>query len=293
MTQPRGGKVKNSECRKIGRINRDRRSAVTGGFELKLKVVVLVKQAPDLEAIVRVEKDGSLEVENRYVCSFFDEVAIEAALSLKKAHPEAEIHAFSAGGRRAADALRRAVSMGVDAAERVGDERLDDAESLFTAKALAARLRSIEPDIVLCGRQAGDDDMAAVGPMTAELLGMPCICNAVVLEVDEAGGARVTRSAEGESLVLEAGLPLLVTAEKGLAEPHIPLVTRVMKAMRAQIPNTPVEELGLADIEPRGRVRRLGYFPPPSRQPVEMLEEPFPGNVETLVRRLRTRGVLK
>ncbi len=260
---------------------------------MKLEVVVLVKQVPDLEAIVRVDPDGNLEVENRYVCSFFDEVAIEAALSLRRAHPETEIHAFSAGGRRAVDALRRALSMGVDSAEQLGGENLDDAESLFTAKALAARLRSLEPDIVLCGRQAGDDDMAAVGPMTAELLGMPYICNATVLEVDEAGRARVTRRTEGESLVLEAALPLLVTAEKGLAEPHIPLVTRVMKAMKAQIPCTSLDDLGLADVEPRGRVRRLGYHSPPSRPPVEMLEQPFPGNVEELARRLRARGVMK
>jgi electron transfer flavoprotein beta subunit len=258
-----------------------------------MKIAVLVKQVPDLEATVEIASDEELRIEERYVCSFFDEIAMEAALAVKAAAPDSEITAFSAGGRRAVDALRRAVAMGIDAVEHLGDESLDGADGLAVAKVLAARLRIYGPSLVLAGKQAGDDDMAAVGPMVAGLLGMPHASAAVSLKVDAAGGKlEVGREVEGELWTLEAPLPALVTAEKGLAEPRIPVVTRVMKAMKAKIPNVPLSELGLEAPTPGARVSHVRYAPPPSRPPVTMLTEPFPANVDELVRRLLEAGVL-
>ena len=98
-----------------------------------LKVAVLVKQVPDHEAIIQVKSAGELDIEDRWVCSFYDEIALEAALTIKKDHPDAELVALSAGGRRATDALRRAVAMGFDRVERVGDDPLDTAESIQVA----------------------------------------------------------------------------------------------------------------------------------------------------------------
>jgi electron transfer flavoprotein beta subunit len=260
---------------------------------MALKIAVLVKQVPDLEATVEVALDGQLRVEDRFVCSFFDEIAIEAALAVKAIVPDAELAAFSAGGRRAVDALRRAVAMGIDQVEQLGDESLDGADGLAIAGVLAARLRSFGPSLVLAGKQAGDDDMAAVGPMVAALLGVPHASAAVALRVDPASGTvEVDREIEGEVLTLRATLPALVTAEKGLAVPRVPVVMRVMKAMKAKIPNVPLAELGLAGRAPGLRIRRVRYAPPPSRPPVQMLTEPFPANVDELVRRLLEAGVL-
>jgi electron transfer flavoprotein beta subunit len=260
---------------------------------MRLNVAVLVKQVPDHEAMVHVKSDQELDIEERYVCSFFDEIAIEAALTIRKTHPETELRALSAGGRRAVDALRRAMAMGIDLVERIGDERLDGADSLCTATVLAARLRVLQPDLVICGRQACDDDMAAVAPMVAELLGVPHVSAIVSLDLQsEEGTVRAQREADGELWVLESRLPVVVTAEKGLAEPHIPLVTRVMKAMRATIPNVSLEELKLAAPEPGRLVRRLRYAAPPTRPPVTMIDLPFPENVHELVRTLQERGVL-
>jgi len=252
-----------------------------------IKVAVLVKQVPDHEAIVQVKSDLELDIEDRHVCSFYDEIAIEAALTIKKNHPETDLLALSAGGRRATDALRRAVAMGIDRVERLGDESLEQADSYLTASVLAVRLKTLQPDLVLCGKQAGDDDQAAVGPMVAELLDMPHVSGAVSLEVDPINTrARVGRKVEGGIWSLETSLPLLVSAEKGLAEPHIPVVTRVMKAMKAKIENTP------AGAKPGVRVRRLRYLPPPSRPEVTMMKQDFPDNVPELVRCLQEAGAL-
>jgi len=260
---------------------------------MTLKIAVLVKQVPDLEATVEIASEKALRIEDRYVCAFFDEIAIEAALAIKAAVPDAELAAFSAGGKRAEAALRRAMAMGIDQVEQIGDESLDGADSLSVAEALTARLKAFGPSLVLAGKQAGDDDMAAVGPMVAALLGMPHAGAAVRLSVDAAAGTvEVDRAMEGERWTSRAPLPALVTAEKGLAVPRVPVVMRVMKAMKAKITNVPLAALGLAPPAAERHLRRLRYVPPPSRPPVQMLTEPFPANVETLARRLLEAGVL-
>ncbi|MCK4765936.1 MAG: electron transfer flavoprotein subunit beta/FixA family protein [Candidatus Aminicenantes bacterium] len=260
---------------------------------MSLKIAVLVKQVPDHEAIVQLKSDRELDIEERYVCSFFDEVAIEAALNIKKDNPETEIFALSAGGRRAVDALRRAVAMGIDNVEHIGDETLETVDNYYTARVLAARLKTQQPGLIICGKQAGDDDAAAVGPMVAALLNIPHASAVVSLEMAAGTGRiKIGREAEGEVQYFESGFPLLVTAEKGLAEPHVPVVMRVMKAMKTQAAHIPIEELGLADIEPGGRVRRLRYAAPPERPPVTMIEQPFPENVVELINHLRQGGVV-
>jgi len=260
---------------------------------VKLKIVVLVKQVPDHEAIVRVKSDQELDIENRFVCSFFDEVALEAALNIKKNNPDTELFALSVGGKKAIDALRRAMAMGIDQVEHLGDESLENADSFYVAHVLASRLKVLQPDLVICGKQAGDDDFAAVGPMVAEVLDIPHASAVVSLDMDaNAGKVKLGRESEGEVRFLESSFPLLVTAEKGLAEPHVPIVTRVMKAMRAVIPNIPLAELGLQDYQPQGRMRRVRYVEPPSRPGVTMMEQPFPQNVSELIGHLQQKGVL-
>ncbi|MBW1871236.1 MAG: electron transfer flavoprotein subunit beta/FixA family protein [Deltaproteobacteria bacterium] len=260
---------------------------------MTLKVAILVKQVPDLEAIVQVKSADQLDIEDRYVCSFFDEIAIEAALTIKNSQPDCELVALSVGGRRASDALRRSVAMGIDRVEQLGDESHDQLDAFGTAQILAARLKTEQPQIVLCGKQAGDDDMSAVGPMLAELLGIVHVSAVVALEVDSsAGQVRLERAIEGGQACLTANLPILISAEKGLAEPHIPVVTRVMKAMKAKIEKFSVEQLDIEDPGKSVRMRHLGFFPAPSRPEVKMLEQPFPTNVNELVRCLKDSGVL-
>jgi len=267
-----------------------------------LKIAILVKQVPDHEAVVQLDNNGGLDIENRYVCSFFDEIAIEQGIAIKKIIPDAELMALSVGGKRAVEALRRSVAMGIDTVERLGDDAAASADSLFVAAVLAARLRQLGPDIVLCGKQAGDDELGAVGPMVAEFLGIPHVSAITSLEIDlDNRSALMQRKQEGVNALLCSNLPVLATTEKGLIEPHVPVVTRVMKAMKAKIPNTPVAELELAgrsadgrkitadgrEITADGRIRRLDYSYPPVRPEVEIVD-----NAEALTSILIERGTL-
>jgi electron transfer flavoprotein beta subunit len=150
-----------------------------------VKVVVLAKEVPDLEAMVKVSEGGdALEVEKRRSLNFFDEIAVEAALQLKTARG-ASVLAVSAGPSGSGiDALRRALAMGADAALLVDDTALEGAEPLTVARALAAVLRKEGYDLVLAGKQATDDEAGLVGPMVAEILGIPCVVGVTALEFD-------------------------------------------------------------------------------------------------------------
>ena len=255
-----------------------------------MKIVVLVKQVPDPEARVSVKEDGgpaALSVEDRWITSYFDEVALEAALQLRERLGGA-VTAVSAGPGKAVEALRRSLAFGADRVVHVDDPALAGADNFGIARALAAFVAREAPDLVLAGRAALDDDAGIVGPAVAETLGWPHVAD--VVDVDAASccpGLRVTRRTDDGPEVVDLVLPALVTAQKGLAVPRVPPVTGVMKAMRAKIDKVDLAALGVSarDVEPRTAVR--SHRPPPARKPVRMVAGDIPENVRTLVSLLR------
>ena len=245
-----------------------------------MKICVLVKQVPDPEAVVAVAGDGSLEIEDRYVTNFFDEIAVEQAIRLREA-AGGTVTAVSAGGGRNVDALRRALAMGADAAVMVDDPALAEADGLGLARALAACLGTLEPDMVLAGRVGLDGEMGQVGPAVAELLGWSHLAGVVGLEVD--GGAfTATRLVEGARETVAGTLPALLTCSKGLAEPRVPKVMQVMKASRAAIDRRDLASLGVAPADVEPLVRVVGHRAPPGRGGVKMIEGDLPDQVGEL-----------
>lgn len=234
-----------------------------------MKIAVLAKEVPDLEAQIRVAAGGTaLEVEKRRMLNFFDEIALEAALQLKQAQG-GEVHVLSASAPGTGlDALRRCLAMGADSARLIEDPALEGAAPLTVARALAAVAAREGYDLVLAGKQATDDEAGLVGPMVAELLGLPCVTEAVELAVEGAALTAARRSSEGWERVRVA-LPALVTAERGLAEPRVPGVAGMMKAMKAQVPRESLAELG---VEPSPALAPVGYRGPGERPSVRLIE---------------------
>lgn len=255
-----------------------------------MKIVVLVKQVPDPEARVTVrEGDGAgrLEVEDRWVTSFFDEVALERALGLRD-ELGGSVMAVSAGPGKAVDALRRALAFGADRVLHVDDPALGAADGLGIGRALAAFVAREAPDLVLGGRVALDDEAGVVGPAVAEHLGWPHVSDAVAITPgDRAGTLRVTRQADGLQQTVEVELPAVVTAQKGLAVPRVPSVTGVMKAMRAKIDKIDLASLGVPAGDVAARVEVQSYRPPKARKAVRMATGDYPENVRMLVALLR------
>jgi electron transfer flavoprotein beta subunit len=255
-----------------------------------VKIVVLVKQVPDPEAKVAVREGGgpaALQVEDRWVTSFFDEIALEKALQLRDKHG-GTVTALTAGSGRAVDALRRAVAFGADQVVQLDDPALAGTDALGVARLLAAALRKLGAELVLAGRAAGDDEAGFVGGAVAELLGWPHVDEAVELDVAAGGaGLRATRAADGFREVVDLALPALVTAQKGLAAPRVPQVTNVMKAMRAKIDKLDAASLGVPREQLAPAAVVTGYRAPAPRPPVKMIPGPTPEAVGTLVRLLR------
>jgi len=248
-----------------------------------LKIAVLVKEVPDLEALVKVVDGGkSVEVEKKRCLNFFDEIAVEAALRAKQA-AGGSVVAVSAGAGTGVEAVRRALAMGADGAFLVDDPALLGAAPLTVARALAAVCVREGFDLVLAGRQATDDEAGLVGPMVAELLDIPCVIGVTELEV-EGGAARVSRETDRGTEVLRAPLPVLLTAEKGLCEPRVPQVMGLMKAMKAQVPRLTLAELGV-EAAPAPVVQ--SYRGPAKRAPVKMVEGEPAAAAAQLVKLLR------
>ncbi len=255
-----------------------------------MEIVVCVKQVADPEALTEVSASGELTVENRWVTGFFDEVAIEQALQLRK-QLGGRVTALTVGTGKAADALRRAIAMGANRAIQVDDPACAAMDGLGVARALAAVLTGGPADLVICGRASMDQDAGCVGPALAELLGWPCLSEVISLQADDQA-LQVQRAVEGGTQAERCGLPAVVTAGKGLAEPRVPPVTGVMKAMRAKIDRRKLADLGLSVEAVAAGWSLERHQPPARRAAVRMVQGEFPADVDALLAALRDKGVL-
>ncbi len=209
-----------------------------------MRFVVCLKQVPDSTARIKVAPDGRSIVTDgiQWSISPYDEYAIELALERKDADPATTVSVVTVGPARARDALRQALAMGCDDATLVTGEGAGDLGGLALARALAKVLAEWQPDVVLCGKQASDDDAGLVGPALAETLGWPHL--AMVTKIAPADrGAEVTREVEGGHEVWRAPFPVLLTAHKSEKEPRYPSLPGIMKAKKKEIPEKDVASL--------------------------------------------------
>src|SRR5205814_7245699 len=157
-----------------------------------MKILVAIKQVPDTATQVKVGADPRLidTAGITWIVSPYDEFAVEEALRIKEKRGQGEVVAVTLGPDRAKEALRSALAMGCDRAIHVNDPALAGADTLTTARALAAVVKQESPQLVLCGRQAIDDDAGAVGAQLAEVLGWPC-ASWIMEEAVDAGAKNI------------------------------------------------------------------------------------------------------
>lgn len=212
-----------------------------------MNVVVLLKQTPDTESVIRIASDAKSVVTDdlKWIINPYDEFAVEAALRLKEKHG-GSVTIVSWGPQRVVESIRTALAMGADTGILIDDPALEGSDSLGIAKALAAAVRELKPDIVLCGSRAVDYDQAQRGPMVAELLGWPHMALAITLESD---GAKVTmdRPIEGGKVTMEADLPALVTlgGSHAVWNPRYASLPGIMKAKKKPLAMKKLADLGL------------------------------------------------
>ena len=200
-----------------------------------MKIAVCIKRVPDTETRIRIGADGTSidEAGVKFILNPFDEFAVEEALQRKEKAGAGEVVVVTVGPDAAQETIRTALAMGADRGVLLRTERIP-ADALAVAKALAAELKDGGYDLVLFGKIAVDDANHAVGTMTAELLGVPCLTAIAHLEIE---GGRVTaeREVEGGIEVVTCALPAVLTADKGLNNPRYPALKGIMAAKKKPI----------------------------------------------------------
>jgi electron transfer flavoprotein beta subunit len=238
-----------------------------------MNIVVLAKQVPDPEAFVEIRGDGArLEIEPKFATNLFDEFALEEALRIREKHG-GKVKVITLGGGKATEVLRTGIAMGADEALLLDDPAFLDGDGYATALALSRAITREPFDLVLCGKQATDDDRGEVGPMVAQFLNLPHVGGITKLDIAD-GKATAESPVEGGKAVVEVPLPAVFTAQKGLNEARVPLITGVMKAMKVQIPKVTPEDLGLSKEElgkVGSKVRIEQYLPPKKRAGVHLI----------------------
>src|SRR6476659_10612182 len=258
------------------------RNGGAGGCEA-MKVLVAVKRVIDYNVKPRVKMDGSgVDLANvKMSMNPFDEIAVEEAIRLKEKGVATELVAVSIGPAKAQETLRTALAMGADRAILVQTD--EEVEPLAVAKIIAKIAEEEQPQMIILGKQAIDDDNNATGQMLAALLGWPQGTFASKVEVSDS--ATVTREVDGGLETVKLNLPAVVTTDLRLNEPRYASLPNIMKAKSKPLATKSPGDYG---VDVARRLETLKVVEPAKRQAGIKV-----GSVDELVERLKGLGIAK
>lgn len=227
-----------------------------------MKVLVTVKRVVDYNVNVRPKSDGTgADIANvKMSMNPFDEVAVEEAVRLKEAKKADEVIAVSLGISACQDTIRTALAMGADRGILVETDA--ELQPLAIAKALKALVEKEQPNVVIMGKQAIDDDSNQTGQMLAALLGWPQAVFASKVDLGDES-ADVTREVDGGLETDRVKLPAVITVDLRLNEPRFVKLPNIMKAKKKPLAVMKPDELGV-DVSPR--LAYSNFQEPPKRQ---------------------------
>jgi len=258
-----------------------------------VNIIVLCKQVPDTETKIKLMPDGSRYDEEgiKWVLNVYDEFAVEEALKIKEAGKAAKVTVLSMGPERVIESLRTAMAMGADEAIHIWDPAMAGGDAYTIAKVISKALEGREFGIVLAGKQAVDDDCFSVPGMLAAMLGIPQVNVCSKVEVVDCK-VKAYRDIEGGSKqVMDAPMPVILTATKGLNEPRYASLPGIMKAKRKPVEKLDLAKLGLGanDVGIAGsKTKIIGWFLPEERKAGRVFKEgELADRVKEVVRLLR------
>ena len=246
-----------------------------------MKVLVPVKRVVDYNVKVRVKSDGSgVDIANvKMSMNPFDEIAVEEAMRLKETGTVTEVVAVSCGVTQCQETLRTAMAIGADRALLVETDA--ELQPLAVAKLIKALVDKEQPQLIILGKQAIDDDCNQTGQMLAALLDWPqaTFASKVVIE---GGKAIVTREVDGGLETLSLTMPAIITTDLRLNEPRYVTLPNIMKAKKKQLDILKPDELGV-DVAPR--LKTIKVSEPAKRAAGVMVPD-----IATLVSKLKTEA---
>jgi electron transfer flavoprotein beta subunit len=246
-----------------------------------MKVLTAVKRVVDYNVKVRVKSDQSgVDIGNvKMSMNPFDEIATEAATRLKEAGKATEIVAVTCGVSQSQETLRTALAIGADRGVLV--ETDVELQPLAVARLLKAVIEKEQPQLVILGKPAIDDDAGQTGQMLAALLDWPQATFASNIEIGD-GTATVTREVDGGLEIIALRLPAIVTTDLRLNEPRYVTLPNIMKAKKKPVEIVSPGDLG---VDPSPRLKTLKVVEPPTRQAGVIVPD-----VATLIEKLKTEA---
>jgi electron transfer flavoprotein beta subunit len=228
-----------------------------------VKIAVCVKRVPDMDVRFRIATDNVSvdEAGLKFDINDFDAWAVEAALQLRDKNAGSEVTVISLGPDVVQETIRKALSMGVDRGIQLKTDKVPF-DGFAIAKTLSEELKTGSYDLIFFGKMSPDTSSGVVGPMTAELLGLPCVSAISSLEIADGKGT-AKRELEGAQEIVEFPLPAVLTVDEGLNTARLPSLKGIMAAKKkplevkpAQIPapQLTVRKLELPAERKAGRV---------------------------------------
>jgi len=261
-----------------------------------MNIIVLVKQVPDASE-VKINRETNTLIRDGVpsIINPYDRYAIEEALRLREKHG-GKVTAVTMGPPQAVEALKEAVSLGVDDVVLLSDRAFAGADTWATSYALSQGIRKVgEYDLVIAGKQAIDGDTAQVGPETADMLGIPFV--AYIRKIEQVEGRKMIAERlmdEGYDVV-ETSLPALITVVKEINEPRVPSLKGKMKAKNLKVTAWTAKDIG-ADEEKIGLkgspTQVVRIFPPAPRGQREILSGSIADQVATVAKKLKEQSLI-
>lgn len=238
-----------------------------------MEIIVLLKRVPATESMIGIADDGkSIKTDDlKWVVNPYDEFAVEEALRIKQTHG-GTVTVLSMGTDKSVESIRTALAMGADKGILINDPATVTCDSLGTARALAAAIKTLPYDLIIAGMRAVDEDNYQIGPAVAEYLGIPHISMVIKEEISD-GKIKCHRTVEGGTFVVEASLPALFTTQRGLNEPRYASLPGIMKAKKKPLEIKTLKDIGLNTedvVKPRTSI--VGMTFPPQRAGGKIIE---------------------
>ena len=261
-----------------------------------MHIIVLVKQVPDTSE-VKINRETNTLIRDGVpsIINPYDRYAIEEALRLREKHG-GKVTALTMGPPQAVEALKEAVSLGVDEVVLLSDRAFAGADTWATSYALAQGIRKIGSyDLVIAGKQAIDGDTAQVGPETADMLGIPFVAYIRKIEQVEGKNMVAERLMDEGYDVVETSLPALITVVKEINEPRVPSLKGKMKAKSLKVAPWTAADIG-ADPDKIGLkgspTQVVRIFPPAPRGQREILSGSIEEQAATVVNKLKEQALI-
>lgn len=210
-----------------------------------MKILVCVKQVPDMESMFRIDQQGTWIVEKdiAFRMNEYDEYAVEQAVRTKEQFGgEPDITVLSIGPSRVTEAIKKSLAMGADRGVHILDDAGDQKDPWQIASIIAAFAKDKAFDLIFTGMQSQDRGSAQVGVFTAERLGLACVTTAIAFTLE---GDRLTVKRElegGVKMIVKLTLPAVVTCQLGLNLPRYPTLPNIMKARQKELLVVPAAE---------------------------------------------------